>query len=458
MPNPINIPFDEFLRPLFDSNETVNIRIFDDKKSAGSPCGSTFSGLKLECEQGKLPGIEGTLRKHNAQGRGIFFVVNFGGDCDEDISRINAVFVENDNLSIEAQLAALEAFPLPPSLMVKTAKSVHAYWLVRDVPGEKFRSFQKRLVAQFEGDPACVNESRVLRLPGFNHCKGEPVMVECIKFAPELRYTAAQLDEVLPRIAEESSVVAPAPKSTLLSIAQEILLGSENVSNIPWQALSERFNKAELFGKLANIFADLPSKNIDDGGMFKALTGEDYITGERKNKDPFNFRPYARLLFSCNDIPKNYSDRSDGFYRRLLIIRFDNSVPKAKRDPNLRERIASERDGILLWALDGLIRLINNSYQFGETERTRSELHRYKVESNSALMFLGECCEVADGAECVREQLFERYRDYCIKNGLKPMSQGNFNKDVEGSDPLIRKAKDKVGKRHTWRGLRLCDA
>jgi putative DNA primase/helicase len=824
----LNIPFDEFLSPFFDSGETVHIRVFDDKKSG------TYKGQKLECELGRIGGMADTLRKHNAKGRGIFFVVNYGGDCDEDISRINAVFVENDSLSVDEQIARLEAFKLPPSMMVKTAKSVHAYWLVGDVSVEQFRNFQKRLIAHFDGDPSCVNESRVLRLPGFNHCKGEPVMVECVKFAPELRYTATQLDAALPQIAEEFSIVAPVPKgnrkgltlvgkrcdfiqhckenaaalpenlwygmisnlavfeggdkaihalskaypkynraetdgkiahflasgtkpmtchklaeygftcprmhecgckapaalcykalaadelveqldaldikathlenmgilrayvldylynvepviaetiigheikdryrlkvtdirpliqlhreawkkysgsketrretegaelpdwyeltergglrflpgmlaehmakevsafygagsyffyehgvytmqeelyaqnvirqnmvmrqektadindtanlwkmrilknvreinanpfiidvrnglynimdgsfkphspeyistvqinadfdpsakcpqflaflssilpesehaliqeifgyllipvnkaqkcfvfvgapnagkSTLLSIAQEVLLGSENVSNIPWQALSDRFNKAELFGKLANIFADLPSKNIDDGGMFKALTGEDYITAERKNKDPFNFRPYARLLFSCNDIPKNYSDRSDGFYRRLLIMRFDKSVPKAKRDPNLRERIASERDGILLWALDGLIRLINNSYQFGETERTRGELHRYKVESNSALMFLGECCEVKDGAECVREQLFERYRDYCIKNGLKPMSQGNFNKDVENSDPHISRAKDKVGKRHTWRGLRLCE-
>ena len=64
-------------------------------------------------------------------------------------------------------------------------------------------------------------------------------------------------------------------KSTILSCVQELLLGAENVSNIPLQMLSERFQPAELFGKLANIYADLPSKSIDDAGMFKAVTGED---------------------------------------------------------------------------------------------------------------------------------------------------------------------------------------
>ena len=258
--------------------------------------------------------------------------------------------------------------------------------------------------------------------------------------------------------AQKAFVLVGAPnagKSTLLSIIQEVLLGAENVANIPWQSLGDRFYKAELFGKLANMFADLPSKAIDDGGWFKALTGEDYITAERKNKDPFSYRPYARLLFSCNEIPKNYADRSDGFYRRLLIIRFDKSVPKNRRDPNLREKISAERDGILSWALEGLKRLIANSYTFSETSRTAAEIHRYKVDSNSALMFLEDCCEINETAECVRETLFEKYKDYCHKNGFKPMSQTNFNRDVEGSSTHISRARDKVGSRHTWRGIRL---
>lgn len=67
-------------------------------------------------------------------------------------------------------------------------------------------------MAQFGGDPACINESRVFRLPGFYHCKAEPVMVECVKFNPELRYTQAELEAHLPQIPDEPQVKAPAPK------------------------------------------------------------------------------------------------------------------------------------------------------------------------------------------------------------------------------------------------------
>ena len=83
--------------------------------------------------------------------------------------------------------------------------------------------------------------------------------------------------------------MANAGKSTILSVVQDVLLGREHVSNIPWQMLSERFQTVELFGKLANIFADLPSKSIEDSGTFKAITGEDSINADRKFKDSFSF-------------------------------------------------------------------------------------------------------------------------------------------------------------------------
>jgi putative DNA primase/helicase len=142
------------------------------------------------------------LKEQNAQMRGIYFVVNAGGHEDADITRINAQFVECDDIPIEEQWARITAFPLPPSIVVRTRKSLHTYWLVRDADVAEFRPIQKRLAAHFGGDRTCVNESRVLRLPGFNHCKQEPLRVECVKFNPELRYTQAELEQYLPSIDE----------------------------------------------------------------------------------------------------------------------------------------------------------------------------------------------------------------------------------------------------------------
>src|SRR5262249_21334474 len=58
------------------------------------------------------------------------------------------------------------------------------------------------------------------------------------------------------------------------------LLGSDNVSSVPLQALSEdRFSAADLFGKLANICGDLDARTIERTDLFKQVTGGDVIRG-----------------------------------------------------------------------------------------------------------------------------------------------------------------------------------
>ncbi len=189
----IDVP--SILSSLFNATDEVCFRIFDDKKDG------TFSGAKLSTACGKYKTIEETLRKHNAKGRGIFFVVNYGGHDDDAITRINAQFVEMDDGSFEEQMAKIEAFPLPPSMIIRTRKSYHVYWFMeKDAKVERFRTIQTQLVKHFDGDPMCVNESRVMRLPGFMHCKKEPIGVVCISFHPERKYTQDQLSEVLPEV------------------------------------------------------------------------------------------------------------------------------------------------------------------------------------------------------------------------------------------------------------------
>jgi len=61
-------------------------------------------------------------------------------------------------------------------------------------------------------------------------------------------------------------------KSTMLYLINT-LLGEDNYSTLTWQNLDERFATFQLFGKLANVFADLPSQSLKDTGNFKAITG-----------------------------------------------------------------------------------------------------------------------------------------------------------------------------------------
>ncbi|MDM0483160.1 phage/plasmid primase, P4 family [Clostridium perfringens] len=241
-------------------------------------------------------------------------------------------------------------------------------------------------------------------------------------------------------------------KSTLLWVVEYLLLGKKNVSNIPWQEIGDKFKTAELLGKLANVFSDLPSKSIDDTGIFKVVTGEDYLMAEKKNKNPFKFRPFARLVFSCNELPKNYVDRTEGFYRRLIIVPFNRQIEKNKIDKALRYKFQREKEGILNWALEGLKRLYENNFEFSENELTDEVKKEYKRENNNVISFVEECCEIDSLFSCSRIELYESYKEFCVESGLKVLSQIKFNKELEGNFNVTRA---RSGKLRLWNGVRI---
>lgn len=241
-------------------------------------------------------------------------------------------------------------------------------------------------------------------------------------------------------------------KSTLLWVVEYLLLGKKNVSNIPWQEIGDKFKTAELLGKLANVFSDLPSKSIDDTGIFKVVTGEDYLMAEKKNKNPFKFKPFARLVFSCNELPRNYVDRTEGFYRRLIIVPFNRQIEKSKIDKALKYKFQREKEGILNWALEGLKRLYENNFEFSENELTDGVKKEYKRENNNVISFVEECCELDGLFSYSRIELYEAYKEFCVEAGLKALSQIKFNKELEGNFNITRSRNRKL---RSWNGVRI---
>jgi len=244
-------------------------------------------------------------------------------------------------------------------------------------------------------------------------------------------------------------------KSTMLHVIESVLLTPDNVSTLPWQKLDERFNTIQLFGKLANIYGDLSSDALKDTAAFKAITGGDRIMGEYKHKDGFSFRPTVRLAYSLNAMPKSYNDRSEAFYKRLILFRFANHIPDDKQDSDLEEKLMLEADGITAWALVGLKRLMANKYKFGLTENTSRELQAYKMDNSVVLTFVHDCCQIDAKAAVVRVDLYNAFKEYLADNGLPTVSINSFNRELDSYPGLSRSQDSTAGNRKIWRGIRL---
>lgn len=111
-------------------------------------------------------------------------------------------------------------------------------------------------------------------------------------------------------------------KSTILNYLRS-LVGASNTSNVDLADLVDRssgkFLTSKLYQKDLNYFADIGDGFMEQTSMLKGLTGGDAITGQFKNKDPFEFVNHAKLIFSANSLPV-FNDFTDGFIRRPLIV------------------------------------------------------------------------------------------------------------------------------------------
>jgi putative DNA primase/helicase len=242
-------------------------------------------------------------------------------------------------------------------------------------------------------------------------------------------------------------------KSTFLTLL-EAFVGSDNVSKIPLQELDEnRFKRAELFGKLVNLFADLDQRALQSSTYFKTIVSGDMIDAERKHKDPFFFRPFARLAYSANQLPQS-PDRSFAYYRRWGIIPFPHQFVGDKDDKSLRYKLtkASELSGLLNRALKGLNRLFEQE-GFSESATVKEALEDYKRQNDTVAAFIADCCEFAQDAEIERTELYTAYTQYCDGEGFEAVSR-RFCYDRVRAQFRLGEKTDEKGKRY-FTGLRL---
>lgn len=216
-------------------------------------------------------------------------------------------------------------------------------------------------------------------------------------------------------------------KSKYLKMLGQII-GIHNVSSKSIQDLSSRFGAGSLYGKKCVLIDDQKAANIEDGSTFKAITGDGIIEVELKGKDPFSFVFSGGITFTCNEMPYIKDDKGTHMFERFLIVPCNNVIPKEKRDNRLFEKMEKEIEGIILWALEGLKKLINNGFVLTEGEVSKKANKEYRALNDSLFRFITECCTITgDKKDKIAKTDFEwRYQKFCEDNGINPLDQKNI--------------------------------
>jgi putative DNA primase/helicase len=210
------------------------------------------------------------------------------------------------------------------------------------------------------------------------------------------------------------------------------LLGSENVSNYGLKDLcnDDKYSRAHIGNKLLNYSSEL-SSSIDVNN-FKLLASGEPAQARSPYKEPVMLRNYAKLACNTNILPKD-TEKSTGYFRRWLIIEFDQTIPPEKQDRTLVGRIIdNELPAIFNWVLDGLSRLLDQK-GFSKCTAAEKALVKYRDNSDSVMMFTKDLAYKPNEAEMMDlKMMYSDYTHYCFEEGNKPVSNKNFRARLEG--------------------------
>lgn len=227
-------------------------------------------------------------------------------------------------------------------------------------------------------------------------------------------------------------------KSTFTGILEH-LLGKKNCSSADLRKvcdIKDEYTQAKLYGKLANIGDDISGEYIPDPSTFKSITSGETVQARQIYGKPFEFNPYATMIFSANNIPK-IKDADNGVKRRMKIIPFDYQFDPtaADFDRNFENKIkkgapdCSADDSmsyLINLGLAGLDRVFNNG-DFTVSQKVEAALDEYNKECNPILAWIEEYLfENTTFCDKRRDLVYDDYKMWCERSGQKAMSQTSF--------------------------------
>lgn len=240
-------------------------------------------------------------------------------------------------------------------------------------------------------------------------------------------------------------------KSTFLDMVST-LLGEDNTANLDLCEIGDRFRTAELTGKLANIGDDINDEWVSNTAIFKKVVSGDTVTVERKGKDPYKLRSFAKFFFSANSLPRlGRGKDSRAVLDRLVIIPFDAKFSKddPDYDPFIKYKLRDEAvmEALIANAVPALKDVLAEQ-EFEHCEKVDKSMEDFERSNNPILEFFADLEDDYSFENEPVKVVYQKYNTFCLSNNLQAMSALEFQKQVKKEFDLIVKTID-VDKKRT---------
>ena len=220
------------------------------------------------------------------------------------------------------------------------------------------------------------------------------------------------------------------------------LLGKDNVSNYSLQSLTDvnGYYRAMLASKLVNYASEINGKM--ENSFFKQLASGEPMEARLPRGIPLILTDYCKLIFNCNELPKEV-EQTHAFFRRFLIIPFNVTIPEDKQDKGLAQKIIKdELSGVFNWVLEGLKRLLSQG-NFTACDEVERQVEQYKKQSDSVVMFVEDEGWVNNPAMSIGlKKVYEEYKEYCSDCGCGKCGLRKFSERLKRQKFEMERKKD----------------
>lgn len=190
---------------------------------------------------------------------------------------------------------------------------------------------------------------------------------------------------------------------------------------------SDRFSRYNLINKLLMNDDEMTMQSLQSTSYIKnIITSEIPIDVEAKCVQSQQHQIYCRFLCFGNGSPRALYDRSDGFVRRLLILKTKAKPADRSDDPDLIKKLLSEKNQIFCWMFVVLQRLISNNYKFTISQRTKENLTKAASDNSNIVDFINEALTIKSTASIASIDLYDAYLQWCVDNALDEIKREAF--------------------------------
>lgn len=184
--------------------------------------------------------------------------------------------------------------------------------------------------------------------------------------------------------------------------------------------------KARLPGARLALINEVGINDVFDDQRVKELVSREHISARALYGESFDFMPTHTIFIRGNHQPVAL-DAGDGFWRRIALIRFKRQFNECERVPDLDRRILeTERDGVLMWAIDGCLSWQKTGMSIPRTIRKDGD--QYRRDSDQLGEWIETRCQVDESAETPVALLFEDYCEYLRSGGMRTPSKPVFSR------------------------------